>query len=47
MWALLNKDVVDNFAEESVKESANSKNSFIWYEKVVRILVKHMFGIRL
>lgn len=47
MWALLNKDVVDNFAEESVKESVNSKNSFIWYEKVVRILVKHMFGIRL
>ena len=47
MWALLNNDAVDNFAEESVKESANSKNSFIWYEKVVRILVKHMFGIKL
>lgn len=47
MWALLNKDVVDNFAEESIKEAANAKDSFEWYEKVVRILVKHMFGIRL
>lgn len=47
MWALLNEEVVDNFAIEAMNASVDAKSCFSWYEKVVKILVKHMFNIKL
>lgn len=47
IWALLNKEVVDTFAIEAVDASIDAGDSFAWFEKVVRILVKHMFDVKL
>jgi hypothetical protein len=47
MWALLNMKVVDDFAYESVKASLKAKNSIDWYDNTVRIMFRHMFGLKL
>lgn len=47
MWALINEKAVKDFASKAINESITSQNSFEWYDKVVRILFKEMFGVKL
>ena len=47
MWSLINEEAVKNFASQSIKESITSANCFEWYDKVVRILFREMFGVKL
>ena len=47
MWSLLNEKSVDDFATEAMISAVGSKDCFGWYEKVIRLLVRHMFGVKL
>jgi len=46
MWSLLNIPEVDAFSAESIKAIPTAHNCFGWYEGVVRILMRHMFGVK-
>ena len=47
MWSLIKEEAVKNFASKAIGESITSTNSFEWYDKVVRILFREMFGLKL
>lgn len=47
MWALLNEEAVDNFAVEAMNSAIEAKDCFNWYDKTIRILFKHMFGLNI
>lgn len=47
MWGLLNVSAVDDFAIEVIAASTKSKDSFAWYEKGVKIFIKHFFGVKI
>ena len=47
MWALINEEAVKSFASQSIEESSTSANCFEWYDKVVRLLFRQMFGVKL
>lgn len=46
-WGLLFEESIDNFAHEAMCTAVNSQDCFAWYNKVVRILLKHMFKLKL
>lgn len=47
MWALLHEQAVDRFAVEAINASVDARDCFGWYDRVVRILFRHMFGVKL
>lgn len=42
-YALLNVRPVDDFSIEAIGAVTRSRNSFAWFEQVVKILIKHLF----
>ena len=46
-WGLLFEEAIDNFAYEAMCTSINAPNCFSWYDQVVRILLKHLFKLKL
>lgn len=47
MWALLNMEIVDDFATEAVSMSVSSKSSVHWFDSVIKILFRDMFNVKL
>ncbi len=47
MWSLLHEQTVDRFAVEAIDAAVDARNCFGWYDRVVRILFRHMFGVKL
>ncbi|MCD8236863.1 MAG: hypothetical protein LUD00_09470 [Prevotellaceae bacterium] len=43
IFSLLNVRPVDTFAIEAICAVTKSRNSFAWFEQVVKILIKHLF----
>lgn len=43
IFSLLTLRPVDDFAVESVNAITKSRNSFVWFEQVVKILIRHLF----
>ncbi|MCR5820967.1 MAG: hypothetical protein K6F94_08510 [Bacteroidaceae bacterium] len=46
MWSLMNIPEVDAFSAESIKAIPAAHNCFGWYEGVVKILMRHLFGVK-
>ena len=47
MHSLLSVEAVENFAVEAIAAAADARDSFSWYERAIRILVRHLFGKKL
>ena len=47
IWSLVHEEAVDNFAYEAMCLAPDSKDSFEWFDKVVRVLFVHMFKVKL
>lgn len=47
IWSLIHEEAVDNFAYEAMCLAPDSKDSFEWFDKVVRVLFVHMFKVKL
>lgn len=47
MWGLLNIEPIDKFSAEAIAASTKTKDSFAWYEQVVKIFIKHFFGVKI
>lgn len=43
IFSLLNLRPVDDFAVEAINAITKSRNSFVWFEQVVKILIRHLF----
>ena len=43
IFSLLNVRPVDTFSIEAMGATTKSRNSFAWFEQVVKILIKHLF----
>lgn len=46
-WGLLFENTIDNFAYEAMCTATNSHDCFEWYEKVVKVLLRYIFNIKL
>jgi hypothetical protein len=44
MWSLLHEPAVGRFSIEAIQSVKGTKNCFEWFDKVIRILMKHMFN---
>jgi hypothetical protein len=47
IWSLVHEEAVDDFAYEAMCLAPDSKDSFEWFDKVVRVLFVHMFKVKL
>ena len=47
IWSLVHEEAVDSFAYEAMCLAPDSKDSFEWFDKVVRVLFVHMFKVKL
>ena len=47
IWSLIHEEPVDNFAYEAMCLAPDSKDSFEWFDKVVRVLFVHLFKVKL
>lgn len=47
MWALLNEQAVDEFADEAMGIAAGSPDCFKWFDQVIRLLFMRLFQVRL
>lgn len=47
IWSLIHEEAVDEFAYEAMLLAPDSKDSFEWFDKVVRVLFKHLFKAKL
>lgn len=47
MWSLLHNEAVDSFAIEAVGHAPCARDSFQWYDRVVRTLCRHLFNIKI
>ena len=47
IWSLIHEEAVDAFAYEAMLLAPDSKDSFEWFDKVVRVLFKHLFKAKL
>jgi len=47
MWSLLNEEAIDDFAYEAMSIAVDSPNCFKWFDKVVRLLFRDLFKIKL
>ena len=47
MWALLNEEAVDDFAEKAMSIAIDSPDCFKWFDQVVRLLFKDLFKVKL
>lgn len=47
IWSLIHEEAVDNFAYEAMCLAPDSKDSFEWFDKVVRVLFVHLFKVKL
>lgn len=47
IWSLIHEEAVDDFAFEAMYLAPESKDSFEWFDKVVRVLFKHLFKVKL
>lgn len=46
-WGLLFEESIDNFAYEAMCTSVNASDCSSWFNQVVRILLKHLFKLKL
>ena len=47
IWSLVHEEAVDQFAYEAMCLAPDSKDSFEWFDKVVRVLFVHLFKVKL
>lgn len=47
LWSLLHEKQVDDFSYEAVCAAIDSKDTFAWFDQVIRILCKRMFNVKL
>lgn len=47
IWSLIHEEAVDEFAYEAMCLAPESKDSYEWFDKVVRVLFKHLFKVNL
>lgn len=47
IWSLIHEEAVDEFAYEAMCLAPDSKDSFEWFDKVVRVLFIHLFKVKL
>lgn len=47
IWSLVNEEAVDEFAYEAMCASVDSSDCIAWFDRVVRILFRHLFGVRI
>lgn len=47
IWSLIHEKAVDDFAYEAMILAPDSKDSFEWFDKVVRVLFIHLFKVKL
>ncbi|MBR2063604.1 MAG: hypothetical protein IJ971_02790 [Bacteroidales bacterium] len=47
IWSLIHEEAVDEFAYEAMCLAPESKDSFEWFDKVVRVLFRHLFKVKL
>lgn len=47
MWSLLNEEAVDDFSYEAMAAAVNAGKGVAWYNDVVKILLRHMFNVKL
>ena len=47
IWSLVHEEAVDEFAYEAMCLAPESKDSFEWFDKVVRVLFRHLFKVKI
>ena len=47
MWSLLHEEAVDSFACEAMLAAPDADNCFKWFNRVVKILFRHLFNVKL
>lgn len=47
LWGLLHEETVDDFAYDAVCSAINSKDCIAWIDKVIRLLFKEMFNVKI
>lgn len=46
MWSLLHEPAVEKFSIEAMESAEGVNDCFAWFDKVIRILMKHMFNAK-
>jgi hypothetical protein len=46
MWSLLHEPAVERFSIEAMQSAKSAKDCFEWFDKVIRILMRHMFNAK-
>lgn len=46
MWSLLHEPAVERFSIEAMQSTKSAKDCFEWFDKVIRILMRHMFNAK-
>ena len=47
IWSLVHEPAVDRFAIEAIGQVTESADCFSWFARVVKILMRHLFGVKL
>lgn len=47
LWSLLHEKEVDDFSHEAVCAAIESKDCFVWFDQVIRILFRYMFNVKI
>ena len=47
IWSLIHEPAVDRFAIEAIGQVTESSDSLSWFARVVKILMRHLFGVKL
>ncbi|MFI3281849.1 MAG: hypothetical protein R3Y44_07775 [Rikenellaceae bacterium] len=47
IWSLIHEEAIDNFAIEAMNAAVDSDNCVDWYDKVIRVLFKQLFDVKL
>ena len=47
IWSLVHEPAVDNFSIEAIGQVTETPDCFSWFARVVKILMRHMFGVKL
>lgn len=47
IWSLIHEEAIDEFAYEAMSLAPDAQDSYEWFDKVVRVLFKHLFKVKL
>lgn len=47
IWSLIYEEAVDKFAYEAMCAAVDAPNCIQWFDRVVRILFRHLFGVKI